>query len=117
MAKKPKSIDPARIGITSYDSLAHVQKNSDAGLSWKPLGEATAAVRVGVHTPVMVFNTSGTTKFVAFGGSSMLAPTGAGDGLPALNNTPVVFNSGESDYVMASGAGVYVYTADPEINQ
>lgn len=117
MAKKPKSIDPARIGLTSYDALAHVQKNSDAGLSWKPLGAATSAVRVGLHTPVMVFNTSGSTKFIAFGSSSVSAPSGAADGLPALNSVPVVFNSGENDYVIASGASVFVYTADPEINQ
>lgn len=115
--KKNKSVDPARIGLTSYDATAHVQKNSDAGLCWKPLGAATAAVRVGKHTPVMIFNDSGGTKFVAFGTSSLLAPTGAANGLPVMHHEPVVFNSGDSEYIIASGASVYVYTADPEIDQ
>lgn len=117
MAKKAKTIDPARIGITSYDVPAQVQKNSDAGLSWKALGAASAAVRVGQHTPVMVFNTSGTLGFVAFGGASVAAPTAATNGLPALNNIPVVYNSGESEYIRASGANIFVYTGDPEIGQ
>lgn len=117
MAKKTKSVDPARIGLTSYDVAAQVQKNSDAGLSWKPLGLATAAVRVGQHTPVMIFNSSGSTRFMAFGSASVAAPAGPADGIPALNNAVIVLNSGESEYVIASGGSVYVYTADPEINQ
>lgn len=117
MAKKAKSVDPARIGLTSYDVSAQVQKNSDAGLSWKPLGAASAAVRVGPHTPVMVFNTSGSTGFVAFGAAGMSAPSAATNGMPVLNNSIAIFNSGESEYVRASAANIFVYTADPEINQ
>lgn len=117
MAKKNKSVDPARIGITSYDVAAQVQKNSDAGLSWKPLGTATSAVRVGPHTPVMILNDSGSIKYVAFGNASISAPTGPSDGMPCIHHSPVVFNSGENEYIRASAGNVYVYTADPEINQ
>jgi hypothetical protein len=115
MAKRNKSIDPARIGITSYDATAQVQKNSDAGLSWKPLGAVGSAVRIGKCTPVMLFNNSGTTQFVSFGTSSVAVPAGPGTGIPVLNNQPVVYNSGEHDYVIASSSSVYVYTSDPEI--
>ncbi len=117
MAKKNKSIDPAKIGISSYDARAQVQKNSDAGLSWKPLGSISTAVRVGKSTPVMVFNNSGSVNLVAFGDASVAAPTDPSNGLPVNEYERVVFNSGENEYIRSNSALVFVYTSDPEINQ
>lgn len=117
MAKKNKAIDPAKIGISSYDSRAQVQKNSDAGLSWKPLGSISTAVRVGAHTPVMIFNNSGAISFVAFGDASLASPTNPSNGLPVSDYERVVFNSGENEYIRSNSALVFVYTSDPEINQ
>ena len=117
MAKQLKSLDPGKISQKSFSIQAEVQKNSESGLSWKPLGAASAAVRVGAKTPVMCFNSAGAVAFVAFGDQTIAAPTTGANGMPVLANSSSVYNSGDSEWIRASAGTVFVYTADPEINQ
>lgn len=115
MAKNLKALDPARIGIKSFSNLAEVNKNSDAGLSWTPLGAANAAIRVGPKTPVMCFNNTGAVVFVSFGDQIMAAPSAPANGMPVPANSFVVYNSGDQTWVRASSANCFVYSADPEV--
>lgn len=118
MAKKYQKVsDPGRIGQKSFSLIAEVQKNSDAGLSWTPLGEASAAIRVGKKTPIMLFNSTGVIGYVAFGDSAMAAPTAPANGIPVLPNSIIILNSGENEFVRASVNTIFAYTADPEANQ
>jgi len=118
MAKKYQKVsDPAKIGQKSFSDIAEVQKNSDAGLSWTPLGDAATAKRVGKKTPVMVFNSTGSIGYVSFGAAAVASPAAPASSLPVLPNSVIVFNSGENEYVRTSAATLFVYTADPESNQ
>jgi hypothetical protein len=113
--KTPRAIGPGTAQSRMFDPLAYVNRVSNAGLSWSPLGAAGSAVLVGAITPVMVF--SATAAFVAFGNDSVAAPTSAANGLPVPANTPVFYNSGPNTHVIGSASSVFIYSADLEVSQ
>jgi hypothetical protein len=117
MAKRNRLTDPAKIQQKGFNDQAQVMKNSDGGLSWKPLGAAGTRIRVGQATPIMLYNSTATDAFVKFGDNTVTAPAGAADGIPVLASSTVVHNSGEHSYVIASAGTVFAYTADPELFQ
>lgn len=85
---------------------------AESGLEWSPIGSLATAKRVGVTSPIRIFNSSGAIAYVAFGDEAMLAPTGPTDGIPVPGGAVVVLNSGAKNWVRSSAGTVYGYQGD-----
>jgi hypothetical protein len=96
----------------AFADLAAVLRVAQAGLDWHPLGDVANATSCLPNTPVMVYNSTGATIFVAFGAQAMGAPTTASNGIPIAAGEKFVCNSGANSFVRASGAGLFAYNAD-----
>ena len=59
-----------------YADLAGALRMAESGLDLTPVGSITAATRVNRNTPVLVYNSTAGTLFVAFGDASVGAPAG-----------------------------------------
>jgi len=114
MKQYNKVTNPATIAQLTFQDSASVQKNSESGLEWSPLGAIGAAIKVGEGIPVLVFNSGGTVAYVAFGDYNMAAPTGPTDGVPVFPNEKFVVNSGAKTWVRASAAAVFGYVGEKE---
>jgi hypothetical protein len=111
--KKINQITPqATIVQALFADLAAVLRVAQAGLDWKPLGDVAAATLCQFNTPVMLYNSTGSTIFVAFGLQTMAAPTNATNGIPIAAGEKFVCSSGSSAFVRASAAGLFAYNAD-----
>ncbi len=95
-----------------FADYAAVIRVAQAGLDWTPIGSITSAVQCGRNTPVMIYNSTGTTLYIVFGSQSVAAPTGPANGVPVLSGQIFVANSGLSSWVIGSAAGLYAYNAD-----
>ena len=111
--KKINQVTP--MGImqqAAFADLAAVVRVAQAGLDWNPLGDVATAVLCQPNTPVMLFNSTGATIYVAFGGKTMAAPTSAANGIPIAAGEKFVCSSGANSFVRASAAGLFAYNAD-----
>jgi hypothetical protein len=98
-----------------FDMLSGAQKGIDMGPALSILGELnSAAVHVGIGAQLRVFNNSASVAWVAFGDSSLAAPTGGSDGIAIPPNSYVFVCSGEDDHVRASAATVFGYKASDD---
>jgi hypothetical protein len=95
-----------------FADAAAVIRVAESGLDWHPLGSITTAVLCQPNTPVLIYNSTGTVLFVAFGSQTVAAPTSAANGLPVPANSTVVYNSGVNSWVIGSAAGLFAYNAD-----
>lgn len=95
-----------------FADAATVIRVAQAGLDWNPLGDCSTAKQCQPNTPVMIYNSTGATVFVAFGAQAMGAPTTAANGIPVLAGEKFVANSGVNSWVRASAALVFAYNAD-----
>lgn len=115
MARKlTKLTDVWKIIQAAFSDDAQVERASESGLSWQPMGAAANAVKVGSSTPVMVFNSAGSIAYVAFGAAAMAAPSAPANGIPVPAGATIIVNSGDNEYVRASAATVFVYASEPE---
>jgi hypothetical protein len=113
MARKlTKLNDIAKIPQTTYSTDAQVHRNSESGLSFAPIGAVATKTKIGQSLPVMFYNSTGTVAFIKFGDSTVAGPFTAADSLPVFPNSTAIYNSGASDWVIASTATVFVYLAD-----
>ena len=116
--KSPQSIDAGKARNRTTDPLAGVLRGSNAGLSWLPLGDCGASPQLtGVMTPTMLFNSTGSVAYVAFGGDVPATPTSGASGMPVLAGQVAYYNSGPNTHVLASTSGVFAYSAEPEVSQ
>jgi hypothetical protein len=104
-------LGPAKIAQNVYSDASHVQRMADAGLAVKPMGDLSAAKRVGKAAPVMVFNSGNHPAYVAFGDQSVAAPSTPATGIPVMPGEKVFLNSGDDQWIRASTADVYGYSA------
>lgn len=104
-------LDPAKIAQNLYSDASQVQRTASAGLAVKPMGEISAAKRVGKAATVMVYNSGNTVAFVAFGSQSVSGPANAATGIPVLAGEKAYLNSGDDEWVRASSNSVYGYLA------
>lgn len=95
-----------------FADLAAVVRVGLAGLDWHPLGDVATATLCLPNTPVMLYNSTGATLFVAFGAQAMTAPTNATNGIPVAAGEKFVASSGANSFVRASAAGIFAYNAD-----
>lgn len=102
---------PARIAQNVYSDASQVQRTANAGLAIKPMGDLSAAKRVGKAATVMVYNSGNSVAFVAFGDQSVSGPANPSAGIPVLAGEKVYLNSGDDEWVRASSNSVYGYLA------
>jgi hypothetical protein len=115
MARKlTKLNDVAKIPQTTYSADAQVQRNSESGLSWLPVGPTNTKYKVGQSIPVLLYNSTGTVVFIKFGNDAdcNTAPTAAANGIPVLPNSTIVYNSGSNDWMVSNSSGLFAYLAD-----
>lgn len=113
MAKRIKKItNPQQIFQAVYGDGSSIIRVAESGLNWTPRGAAGTAVRVDKGTPVLCYNSGAGVAFVAFGDQTMSAPTAATNGIPVLAGQTFVLNSGDSEWVRASAATLFVFVAD-----
>jgi len=74
------------------------------------LGELSVARLVPSHRSVLVFNSSGVVKYVAFGNAAV-APTGQTNGVPVLAGQYVILSSGDNTHIRSSDNTVYGFVA------
>lgn len=110
--KVTKLSDIGKIPQAIYSPDAQVQRNSDSGLSWTPIGAVGSEVKINKSIPVLFYNSGGTVAYVAFGSNGSVTVTGPTDGMPVLPNQTAVYNSGPFEWVKASSGSVYAYVAD-----
>ena len=79
------------------------------------LGDLTAAVAVPPLRPVYVFNANAAIRFAAFGASGLGVPADGAAGVPIASNTGIVLSSGDNTFIRASGAGVFAFVAEENI--
>lgn len=116
MAKRIKTItSPPQIFQSIFGDKASVVRIAEAGLDWTPKGAANNAVRVDKGTPVLCYNGGAGVAFVAFGAQGMSAPSTAANGIPVLAGQTFVLNSGDSEWVRASSASLFVYVGDFDV--
>lgn len=102
---------PARIAQNVYSDASQVQRTANAGLAIKPMGELSAAKRVGKAATIVVYNSGNHTAYVGFGDQSISAPSTPADGIPVLAGEKVSLNSGDDEWVRASSNSIYGYNA------
>jgi hypothetical protein len=93
------------IGLLEFNQYALARKITDAGLP-VPYESGSIAtivateVRVGPRTPILIVNATGATIFIAVGDTGVTAPTNFTNGLAILNNTSLVVNTGDKEYII-----------------
>ncbi len=105
-----KITDLGKIIQSIFEDASHVIKTANAGIAVSNAGVAlNAALRIGENQPIMIFNSSGSVQYVAFGVSGLSAPSAPTDGIPVKAGDIVFLNSGSYAWVRASAASVYGY--------
>ena len=112
MKKNTRIVDPGKRDQLLFAGDACTQRNTDAGLDLKPIGQINTAKKVGQSCPVIVFNSGAAVAYIAFGDSSVSAPTGPANGIPVLPNEKFVVNSGKHTHIISNSANAYGYTGD-----
>lgn len=111
MTTYKRILDPAKIAQNLYSDASHTQRTANAGLAIKPMGELSAAKRIGSAVTVMVYNSGNSVAYISFGAQSMASPSNPTNGIPVLAGEKVYLNSGDDEWVMASSNAVYGYLA------
>ena len=89
---------------TSYNRQAGALKMLPIVGFLTPIGSLTALVQLpDLGATVAVFNPGTTPIFVAFGNSTMVAPTSATDGIPVPAGQMITLAAGPNSCMMASG--------------
>jgi len=104
-------LGPAKIAQNVYSDASHVQRMANAGLAVKPMGDLSAAKRLGKAATIMVYNSGASVAYVAFGNQSLSSPANPATGIPVLAGEKVFLNSGDDEWVRASANTVYGYLA------
>lgn len=112
MKKINKVTDLGKIRQAVFADEASVNRHSESGLDWTPIGDVATAIRVGQAAPVLAFNSTGAVLYVAFGDEGMAAPTGPANGIPVAAGEKFVINSGANEFIRSSAAGLFAYKAD-----
>lgn len=112
MKKVVKITDPAKIKQASFAKEASVNRTAESGLDLRPVGSISSAVRVGASAPVLVFNSTNAVQYVRFGDASITSSSNPGLSIPISAGEKFMLNSGASEYIIASNAGVYAYVGD-----
>ena len=111
---KNTPVSPSKQEQLSWNAGSNARRVTEVGFDffWSGgiLGEISVAVAVPAHRTVMIFNSSGATKYVAFGGAAV-AVTGPADGVPILAGQYLMLNSGSNTYVIGIDNTVYAYLA------
>lgn len=107
--------DPGKILQSEFAFQSGAKRTTNVGLDWVPVGSITSAVQVGPGNAVMVYNSTGATLFIAFGGASTVAaPTAASNGIPVLAGEKFVVSSGSNAWVIGSATGLFAYVGDTQ---
>jgi hypothetical protein len=104
--------DPGSILQSQYSDESQVIRGAEAGLNWKPLGALGSKAQVGKARAILLYNSSASVAFVAFGDNTVAAPATAAAGIPILPNDTFICNSGLDQWIIASSASVFGYTAE-----
>lgn len=119
---KGRLTGPGNQAQIRFNEGACSDKVSESGLNYfynngeGLLGELnSAAVEVGKFKQVLVFNTTGSLGYVAFGDSTLAAPAGGATGVPIPAGQGVVLASGENTHIRASAATVFGYLAEDNV--
>lgn len=124
MAKKTKnSSSPSLQAQLKFSDDSCTDKVSESGHNFFHgtsnaeglLGDLAAGVVVDKYSPVYVFNTTGSTAFVAFGDAGLAAPTGGANGIPIPAARGLMLNSGDNTVIRSSVAGLFGYTPVSDI--
>jgi hypothetical protein len=111
MATFKRILDPGKIAQNIYSDASQTQRTANAGLAIKPIGELSAAKRVGKASTIMVYNSGNSVAYVAFGDQSVSSPANPSSGIPVLAGEKAYLNSGDDAWIRSSSNSVYGYLA------
>ena len=119
MSARPKSgrtTSAGEIGQLCFSERSAAQRNTSVGPSLIILGAIGTAVRVGQFANLLIVNSAATAAFVAFGDSTVAAPSTLANGIWLPPSSHTFLSSGLNTYVRASAATVGAYKADEFVN-
>lgn len=104
--------DPGTVIQSVFADLAAAIRMAESGLDLTAVGALNAAVRIGMNTPILVYNSDSSVHYIKFGVQAVTAPTNASNGIPVLANSTIMLNSGAQAWVRSDSALVFGYKGD-----
>ena len=97
-----------------YDTLTNAQRNSEVGhIIKRILGALNTAVNVGYGVQLRIYNNDSAVHYVAFGDSTVAAPSSPANGIPVPAGQYILLGSGENTHVRSDSNTVFGYEIDP----
>lgn len=93
----------------SFNKYAGALKTLPLEGQLQPLGPANSAINCDLGDVIAFYNDSSSAKYVAFGDSTVSAPTGPTNGIALKPNDYTYLSVGMNNYFISNSSSVYAY--------